>query len=163
MNEQKQKEQRTGRQVGRSNANRPELKINLRLIINELNLPAQIRQPILHLTFVSIFVITTFICVYVCVSMFSERIKYVFFQHSLGNFLFLKKIFLKKNVCDIPSLQSWFCKSFSNLGLHQNPWEILNQYGWASAQLFTNCSVSLRTTEACELSPQRMSPSTPCK
>lgn len=68
MNEQKQKEQGTGRQVGRSNANRPELKINLRSIINELNIPAQIRQPVLHLTFVSIlFSYNFYLCVRVCV------------------------------------------------------------------------------------------------
>ena len=87
------KEHRTRRQVGRWNTDRPELKINLGLIINEWNLPAQIKQPILHLTFVSI-LIRYNVCVYMWMCLIFRMYSVCIFQHSLGNIFFLKK-----NVC----------------------------------------------------------------
>ena len=90
------KERRSRRQVGRWNADRPELKINLGLIINEWNLPAQVKQPILHLTFMSI-LIRYNVCVYMCVCLIFRMYSVCIFQHSLGNIFFFKKksLFLK--------------------------------------------------------------------
>lgn len=80
-----QMRRRAGGQVGSSNANRPEPKTSLGLILDELNLPAQIKHPILHLTFTIRY--RSYLCC-VFASVFSEHTSFVFSQHLLGNFFF---------------------------------------------------------------------------
>lgn len=150
--------------MGRSAANRTELKINLGLIINELKLPAQIKQPILRSAFTS-FSAAVCVCVGVhvlriysicLVSTFSRKL---FFLKNKFFFFLIQVIF---SVCRVGLASYAPGKLFPNLGLHQNTWETLSQDDWAPAPSIS-CLVSLRTPKALEPAPQKMDPSTPCE